>query len=145
MPRSQKIILFIALILTALLLAVVNHDKNFTPITPSLDLPTMDTSKWLTYQNDKYGFSIKYPPTWDVKELYNPFATNTLAFYAFSFVPEDFATSIEVQNYNLDIYKTIEKESYSYIFIKDKLMFVFRGDIKTTPEIPGMLKSFSLK
>ncbi len=35
------------------------------------DLPKVDTSDWLTYRNDKWGYSFKYPPGWELEEQDN--------------------------------------------------------------------------
>jgi hypothetical protein len=67
-------LLFIVVILALIALGVIgfliwrqSNESQPTPSTPTpvVDLPSVsDPSKWNTYSNDKYGFSIKYPETW---------------------------------------------------------------------------------
>ena len=36
------------------------------------DLEKVDTSGWLTYKNDKWGYSFQYPPSWELHEFEAP-------------------------------------------------------------------------
>src|SRR3989338_1381544 len=42
--------------------------KNPTPATPT---PPNETVSWKTYRNEKYGFSVMYPPSWNIFEMFD--------------------------------------------------------------------------
>ena len=43
---------------------------NIQTPTSTAQLDTADTSDWLTYKNDEYGFSFKYPRGWDNSKIF---------------------------------------------------------------------------
>lgn len=76
-------------------------------------IPTVDpsiTANWKTYRNEKYEFSVEYPPGWHVVDhnnKYNPPDSNRLVFLLFGKgTPPDYALTHPWRDLSIDVYKT---------------------------------------
>src|SRR3989344_1893406 len=56
--------------------------------TPQISKPADETSNWKTYENTKYGYSIKYPSEWLAKE-FGPIDSKTLSFIGLGIAVSD--------------------------------------------------------
>lgn len=72
-----------------------------------ITLPIVDTSSWLEYKNDQYGFKIKYPYDWVWKDLLpnNQHLANDamIGFAPKSFGGVDYEVLIQVNKRGLDV------------------------------------------
>ena len=50
---------------------IMNQNVNTNQNTNQVDNGEIDTSDWLTYRNEEYGYSIKYPNDWILREFPN--------------------------------------------------------------------------
>lgn len=72
---------------------VAGNEKTVSPE------PTIDTSSWQTYRNDKYEFTLRYPSDWKVYEGVDPESSPIISFYNESAAPThhyDPATAIVI-------------------------------------------------
>jgi len=46
-----------------------NNNENSNINENGLSNGEIDTSNWLTYENEEYGYSIKYPNDWNIREI----------------------------------------------------------------------------
>jgi hypothetical protein len=54
------------------------QQKELTPVSPtpaSPQVPEIDTSDWKVYRNETFGFEVRYPSNWEVKEDYGKVST----------------------------------------------------------------------
>lgn len=48
---------------------VLENTNTVTSNTNDIDGETIDTSDWLTYTSEEYGFSFRYPSDWEVQKI----------------------------------------------------------------------------
>ena len=120
MTLTRKIVLFLALVIIVLLytvmsdlkedndVPVIKDLKDFSPkteveinnpitITPNSN-GLIDTKDWPIYENDDFGFQIKYPTGWGIEKIYSPYTKSETLFLTFSNPPEDFFVGITISN-----------------------------------------------
>ena len=88
----------------------LNRSKYEIPISDSpMDFTaalTSDVNTWPTYRNEQFGFSLKYPPGWGVRN--EKFEDDTW-FIGFSFSPHDFFFGMSITRDSLEDKIELEK------------------------------------
>ncbi|MFA6534489.1 MAG: hypothetical protein WCT37_04975 [Patescibacteria group bacterium] len=120
-------------------------------------LPTDDKSSWQAYQNEKYGFEIKFPPTWK-----GFIAKNRILNWGPIGASDsvDFGFAIQDSLFNISVYpksqwqqiQSIEGpkptylgENSQYVFGHAEAQDIAAGMADRVAEVPAILQTFSVK
>ncbi len=76
--NRKLIIILILLVAVAFGLTAYLSQKHKEPKTPSISTEEIDVSNWQVYRNEGYGFEIKYPDNFEVKEYFYPKARDAV-------------------------------------------------------------------
>jgi len=153
MTRPKKIVWIVIIILAIILLAyVLFFDSRViqNKKVPTRNYPTNPNSKyeipislspmsieeaeassvlsqWPTYRNEKFGFSIKYPPGWGVTNEEFP---GDVWFISFRQSPHDFVFGISIDRNSLAVKTALESTdgSIPFVYTNRGYSFGFRID-----------------
>ena len=101
---------------------------SLSPISIEEAEASSDISQWPTYRNEKFGFSIKYPPGWGVTNEGS--VTRNIWFISFRQSPHDFVFGISIDRSSLAVKTALESAdgSIPFVYTNRGYSFGFRID-----------------